>query len=198
MRQKDNLAGSRRNLSKGFSTVEMAVTLCVILILAAFASPMIVRALRTYELNDKATRLAGLVKLTRFEAIRTNTKVSLSLALVGGQWTASKNGPGANVVREVFGGSADLLPEGAPIPDAQPIKDTVGGGGGWNPLSGAAGFIRFDSRGAVDFQGAPFSVQVLYIGSADSSAGYRAVLVLPSGATQVWTTSSTGNWQRTS
>jgi Tfp pilus assembly protein FimT len=195
-------AETRRSLSRGFSTVEVVLSLTVILVLAAIASPVVVKALRTYQLSDKATRLAGLIKLTRFEAIRTNTKVKAGFQQVGGQWTVWKdsiaNGAiDGNEVREVFGGSADLL---AAAPNPAAIAATIGGGGTLNlsVVSGTTGFITFDARGACDFPGAPV-VYVFYLGSAtDAQAGYRAVLVMPSGTTQVWTSSAAGDWQRTS
>jgi Tfp pilus assembly protein FimT len=178
------------------------VSLGVILILGAIVSPLIVRTLRTYQLNDKAMRLAGLVKLTRFEAIRMNTRVSMGLVQTPGQWTVWKdtiaNGtPDATEVQEIFGGSADLLAAAA-APNPAPIAATVGTLN-LTVVSGANGAIAFDARGAVDFGAGPQTVYVLYVGSAtDPQVGYRAVIVLPSGATQVWTSTSAGDWTRTS
>ena len=202
MKLKNTFAGNRRDLSRGFSTLEIMVSLAVILILGAIASPLVVRTLQTYQLNDKATRLAGLVKLTRFEAIRTNTRVRLGLVQAGGQWTVWKdtiaNGtPDASEVQEVFSEPATLLP-GAAAPNPAPIAATVGTLN-LSVVSGANGAIAFDARGAVDYGGGPPAVYVLYVGSATNpQAGYRAVVVLPSGATQVWTSTSAGDWQRTS
>jgi len=181
------------------------VTLGLILILGAFAVPMLMRALRIYQLNDNATQLAGMLKLTRFEAIRNNTKVDCKFQPSGAGWmvwSAFANGaPGAQQRQLALGGYANLLPAGPPVPDPAPIAATLGGGGtlGLNTVSGATGLIRFDSRGAVDFQGAAWSVQVFYLGNAgDPSAGYRAVLVMPAGTTQIWRASAAGDWQRTS
>jgi Tfp pilus assembly protein FimT len=202
MGRKDTYASKRRGLSRGFSTLEVLVSLGVILILGAMVSPQIVRTLRTYQLNDKATRLAGLVKVTRFEAIRKNTKVSMGLVQAGGQWTVWKdtiaNGtPDATEVQEVFGEPANLLAAAA-APSPAPIAATVGTLN-LSVVSGANGAITFDARGAVDFGAGPQTVYVLYVGSAtDPQVGYRAVVVLPSGATQVWSSTSAGDWRRTS
>ncbi|HXL21237.1 MAG TPA: GspH/FimT family pseudopilin [Candidatus Dormibacteraeota bacterium] len=199
MGRKDTFASKRRGISRGFSTLEVLVSLGVILILGAMVSPQIVRTLRTYQLNDKATRLAGLVKLTRFEAIRMNTKVSLGLVQAGGQWTVWKdtiaNGaPDATEVQEVFGEPADLL---AAAPNPAPIAATVGTLN-LSVKSGANGAIAFDARGAVDYGAGSPAVYVFYVGSAtDPQVGYRAVVVLPSGATQVWTSTAAGDWRRT-
>jgi Tfp pilus assembly protein FimT len=202
MGRKDTYASKRRGLSRGFSTLEVMVSLGVILILGAIVSPQIVRTLRTYTLNDKSTRLAGMVKLTRFEAIRKNTKVSLGLVQGGGQWTAWKdtiaNGtPDATEVQEVFGEPANLLAAAA-APNPAAIAATVGTLN-LSVVSGANGTIAFDARGAVDYGAGPPAVYVFYVGSAtDPQVGYRAVVVLPSGATQVWSATSAGDWRRTS
>jgi hypothetical protein len=63
------------------------------------------------------------------------------------------------------------------------------------PLSSTPGSITFDARGAVS----PIAAYVLYVGSVTNPEfGYRAVILLPSGATQVWTAPSGGPWQRVS
>src|SRR5262249_24902794 len=145
--------------------------------LGAIASPMLLRALRIYQLNDGATQLAGMLKLTRFDAIRNNTKVDCKFQPNGTNWTVSSafaNGtPGPRQTQLVLGGYTNLLPAGL-VPSPAPIAATLGGGGslGLNAVSGAAGFVRFDSRGAVDFSGGGWSVQVFYLGNAgDPSAG---------------------------
>ena len=178
--------GRRRRASglvhaSGFSTVEMVITLAVILALGAVATPILLKNLRVYQLNDSATRLADLLKLTRFEAIRNNTKTNCQFQQNGTIWTvgvASVNGTTpVTQTQLVLGGYADMLTAGA-VPDPSPIAASLGGGGtlALSTVSGANGFIRFDARGAVDFAGAPWSVQVFYLGSAaDSASGYRAV-----------------------
>jgi prepilin-type N-terminal cleavage/methylation domain-containing protein len=191
---------------RGFSAIELVITMTLILILSAIATPFLLRAVKMYQLNDSATRLAGMLKLTRFEAIRNNTKIGCGFQQTGTTWTVWKdtNGNGNIDVTEMqlsLGGMTDLLPAGtAGMPSNAPIAATIGGGGtlALTVLSGANGLIKFDARGAVDFAGAAPTVYVLYIGNAiDSSYGYRAILVFPAGTTQVWSTAS-GTWQRTS
>lgn len=194
-----------RQSLRGFTTLEMAVSLALFLILAAIASPPLVRAVRTYQMNDNATRLAGILKLTRFEAIRRNTRVGCGFQQNGTQWNVWKdsiaNGqPDPQEVQLLLGGHSNMLGAGG-VPNPAPIAATIGGGGALalNVASGANGAITFDARGAVDFGGNPPSVWVLYLGSAaDPNSGYRAVLVFPSGATQIWTSSAAGDWRRLS
>jgi len=183
----------------------VVISLVVILILGAIASPMLMKAVRIYQLNDSATRLADMVKVTRFEAIRNNKKADVRFQQNGTTWLVWKdsnlNGaPDVTETQMVLGGYADMLPAGA-VPDTSPIASTLGAGGtlGLNTVSGANGSIRFDTRGAVDFGGAAWSVKVFYLGNAaDTASGYRAVLVMPAGATQIWAASAAGDWRRRS
>jgi type II secretory pathway pseudopilin PulG len=207
MKRTAQLASNSRRLktalARGFSTLEMVVTLTVILLLAAIVSPLLMRSLRVYQLNDSATRLADMLKLTRFEAIRNNTKVSCVFQQTGATWTVWKDSVGNGTldpveVRLLLGGYADLLP-GAAVPDPAAIAATVGGTAGLSAVSGANGSVRFDSRGAVDYGGGAWVAKVFYIGNAiDATPGYRAVLVLPAGTTQIWAASATGDWRRKS
>jgi prepilin-type N-terminal cleavage/methylation domain-containing protein len=207
MRLRPHVAVTGRNCHHGFSAIELTISMTVILLLAGIASPVLMRSLRLYQLNDSATQLAGLVKLTRFEAIRKNTRVSCGFQQNETTWTVWKdtisNGkPDPQETQLVLGSYADLLPA-SKVPDATAISNTIGGGGtlAWNVVSGANGSIRFDARGAVDFGGNPWAVYVFFLGnSTDKSAGYRAVLVFPAGTTQVWawTATGAGDWHRTS
>lgn len=194
-----------RQSLRGFTTLEMAVSLALFLILAAIASPLLLRAVRIYQMNDSATRLAGILKLTRFEAIRNNRRVACGFQQNGVLWTVWKdsngNGqPDPQETRLLLGNYSSMLGAGA-VPNPAPIAATIGGGGALalNVASGANGAITFDARGAVDFGGNPPSVRVLYLGNAaDPNSGYRAVLVFPAGATQIWTSSAAGDWRRLS
>src|ERR1700716_1940854 len=134
MKLKDKHASERPRLgrlpSRGFSTVEVLVTLALILVLGAIASPMLIRTVRIYQLNDGATQLAGMLKLTRFEAISKNTKVDCRFQASGARWTMWKdsnlNGtPDATETQLVLGGYADLLAAAA-VPDPAAITASLG------------------------------------------------------------------------
>src|SRR5256885_13965396 len=60
----------------GLSTLELIVSLGIILAISAIAIPSITKAVRIYQLNDAAGQVATILKLARFEAIRRNTPVS--------------------------------------------------------------------------------------------------------------------------
>src|SRR5260370_2905031 len=77
---------TRRSRIAGFSMVELAVSLTVLLILTAIAIPSLMRSFRTYQLNDAAGRLSDMLKFTRFEAVRRNTTVPLQIQFLNNDW----------------------------------------------------------------------------------------------------------------
>lgn len=183
--------------------VELAVSLSVMLILTAIAIPSLMRSFRTYQLNDAAGRLSDMLKFTRFEAVRQNKQINFLMQSSGTSWIfgVDSNTNGTIDVaekQEVLAGFAALLPAGAP-PNTAPIT-TYLGVASLTPLSGAAGSVTFDARGAVRLSiggAVSTNVDVFYLGSVTNPEyGYRAVILLPSGAVQIWTAPSGGAWQR--
>ena len=193
---------TRRSRSSGFSMVELTVSMTVLLILTAIAIPSLMRSFRTYQLNDAAARLSDQLKYTRFEAVRRNTTVSFLMQPSGPDWIvgtdSNNNGTLESAERQlVIAGFATLLPAGAP-PASTSITAALGGSGSLTTVSGAAGSVTFDARGAVRVGGALTSnVDAFYLGSSlNPEFGYRVVILLPSGAVQIWTASAGGTWQR--
>jgi type II secretory pathway pseudopilin PulG len=190
---------TRRSRIGGFSMVELAVSMTVLLILTAIAIPSLMRSFRTYQLNDAAARLSDMLKLTRFEAVRRNKPVCFLMQqnpapdwILGTDSTCTGTFD-TNGKQQVIGGFASILPAGAP-PSSASILAKLGATSSLDASkSGAASSLTFDSRGAVS----PLVAYVLYVGSATNPEfGYRAVILLPSGATQIWTAPSSGPWQR--
>jgi len=187
----------------GFSMVELAVSMTILLILTAIAIPSLMRSFRAYQLNDAATRLADMLKFTRFEAVRRNRPINFLMQASGGGWLVGTDSNGSNAVdvtekQQLIVGFATLLPSGtAPGPAA--ITAALNGAA-LITKSGSAGSITFDARGAIRVGGTvSANVFVFYIGSAtDPEFGYRAVILLPSGSTQIWTAPSGGPWQQIS
>jgi type IV fimbrial biogenesis protein FimT len=197
-------SGRHRSHSSGFSIVEMAVSLTVLLILTAIAIPSLMYSFRTYQLNDAATRVSDALKFTRFEAVRRNTQVCfLMQSGPASSWIigTDSNCSGtfsANERQQVIAGFAGLLGSGvAPSPSA--ISTSLGGAS-LTTKSGSNGSITFDARGAIRVGGSVSStIFVFYIGSTtDSEFGYRAVVLVPSGNIQIWTAPAGGPWQQVS
>jgi prepilin-type N-terminal cleavage/methylation domain-containing protein len=195
------LPGTQRSRSRGFSMVELAVSMTVLLILTAIAIPSLMRSIRAYQLNDAAGRLSDMLKYTRFEAVRRNTTVDFRMQASGTGWIIGVDSNRNSTIdaaesQQVINGFATLLPTGAP-PNSASITTTLNGAT-LTPLSGSAGSVTFDARGAIRNGGiVSTSVYVFYIGSATNPEfGYRAVILLPSGAVQIWTAPAGGTWQR--
>jgi Tfp pilus assembly protein FimT len=172
------------------------------LILSAIAIPTLMRSFRTYQLNDAATRLAAMLKFTRFEAVRRNTQVNFRMQVSGAGWLVGTDSDNDGTIdptekQELIAGFATLLSAGAPPPTA--IASALSGAT-LTPKSGSNGSITFDARGAIrDTLNGPVStkIYVFYIGSStDPEFGYRAVILLPNGSTQIWTAPGGGPWQQ--
>jgi len=193
---------TRRSRIGGLSMVELAVSLTVLLILTAIAIPSLMRSFRTYQLNDAAARLSDMLKFTRFEAVRRNKPVCFLMQQNGYTWIFGTDSSGTgstcsgtldtNGKQQVISGFASILPPGAP-PNTASITSTLGASSSLTTLSSSPTSVKFDARGAVS----PLAAYILYVGSATNPEfGYRAVILLPSGATQVWSAPSGGPWQR--
>lgn len=202
MKLSPNFVSPRRSPRNGFSLVELVLSLAVLLVITSLAIPVIVRSLQSYQLNSSAAQLAGMLKFTKFDAIRQNTKVSCQIAQSGGNWLVwvDSNGNGIRDGAEpemVLTGGETLLSAGS-VPSPAPITATLGPGFSnfsWVVLSGSNSSILYDQRGVID----AYVVYALYLGNPNSpSVGYRAIIALPSGAVQVWSGSSSGNWWRVS
>ena len=202
MKKRAKPSGTRGSRRRGFSIVELVVSLAILMILTAMAIPTLTDSLRSYQLNDAATRVSDLLKFTRFEAVRKNTAVDFRILQNGTVWNIWADSDKDGVMdppekQSLIGEFVTLLPAGSPgLPGPGPITASLGAAPVLDASrSGANGFIRFDSRGAVT----PLSAFILYLGSAaHPEYGFRSVVLLPSGATQVWSVPPGGNWIRIS
>lgn len=182
--------------------LELLVVVVVMLVVTATAMPSFLRSMRTYQLNDAATRVASVLKFTRYEAIRLNVRTTLAAGVQPGGadncpgaanrcvWTDSNGNQSLDPTENQaqFTGPVDLVDPGTPPAG---LAGAVGAGALTDAR--AAGFVSFDQRGSVN----PAAVEVLYVGNlAFPDLGYRAVVVLPSGSVQMWTTDTTGNWRQ--
>ncbi len=193
-------SGTPRSTLAGFSMVELVVSLCLMVILTAIAVPSLVRSLRAYQLNATAAGLSDMLKFTRFEAVRRNTPVNLQVQASGTAWvvwTDSINNGTLDPTekQQLIQGFTTLLPSGAVPP---PNAITAALGGAPTTLSGANNSVTFDARGAIRVGGTVSAkIFVFYIGSPnDSGQGFRAVILLPSGSTQIWSAPDGGPWNK--
>lgn len=214
MKRNAKLARPGRSPHSGFSVIELLLTLVVLLILTIVAVPVILRSLQSYQLNSAASQVSGILKFAKFEAIRQNTPIACQILQQGTSWViwvdSNGNGtPDGSEPRMFIGGSFTLLPA-ATVPSPSSIAGTLGADATmpFTVLSGSPSSEWFDHRGTQCFQTAsscPLSpltaptIYAVYLGNPnDPTAGYRAIITLPSGAVQVWSAGSGGPWQRVS
>jgi len=192
------LAGTR-----GVSLLELVVSVAIILVISGMAIPAITRTLKSYQLNDAANQLAGILKFTRFEAIRRNTPIrcinSQAGAFAPANVWSDNDGDSIEESTEkqiLLGSNATLVASGT-VPSTGGLA-TAAGIPVLTAISPASDAVKFDQRGAV--VAVPSAVYVFYLGNPSDPSGYRAVIVLPSGSVQVWTYAGGGGsiWQRIS
>ena len=185
----------------GFSTVELLIVVAIGFIMAAVAIPQALGAYRTYKLNDAATRVAGILKFTRMEAIRQNKPVTCrGQAAAGGgtQIWADEPAPGfpnGNFApdpteKQILLGSGGNTVAMGTVPNLAAIRGNLGVAAFTDATAGNG--IQFDQRGAVNPVGV-FNI-ICIQNTAVPTAGYRAVIVMPSGAVQTWSADNAGNW----
>ncbi len=188
---------------RGLSALELVVSVAIILVISSMAISPITKTLKTNQLNDAANQLAGIVKFTRFEAIRRNTPIKC-VNSQGGAYTQASiwsddDGDGVEGPTEkqiLLGPNATLVPAGV-VPNTGALA-AAANIPTLTPISPSSDAIKFDQRGAV--VASPPAVYVFYVGNTSPDGGFRAVIVLPSGSVQVWTyAGGTGNaWQQIS
>ena len=76
-----------RRCARGFSLVELLLSVLILFVLVAISLPTLMSAYRSYQLNDAATRFSGTLKTTRFSAIRKNTPITCRVQQSGSTWT---------------------------------------------------------------------------------------------------------------
>jgi prepilin-type N-terminal cleavage/methylation domain-containing protein len=177
---------------RGYSIVELLVAMAVMSVLTAIAAPSLITTYRNYQMDDAAGQVAGIIKFTRYEAIRRNNVLNCRVAVINNQVVifSDDNGNGAldpNEREVLLSGTASLVDSGA-VPGSGALVGPVGAGA-LTTVNPANGFITFDGRGAKTTAGA----SVYWVGNANY--GFRAVVVLPSGSIEVWSY-ATGTWQQ--
>lgn len=185
--------------TSGFSIIELLIVVAVSMIILAIATPTLLQSYRSYKVTSAAAQVDMMLKYTRLEAIRLNTPINLNCTALGNGnyeiWTNSNNTAGVlpGYKRSFFNSGADLMALGA-LPATAQISAALGGA----PLIGiapATGTLTgFDQRGAVAGAAGVYAIAVG--DTVAPKAGYRIVVLLPSGSTQIWSGDPNGNWHQ--
>lgn len=196
-----------RRSERGFSLVELLVSIAVLTILLVISVPTLLKAYHSYQLKDAASRLSGILKSTRFSAIRKNTPIDCDVQQNGASYTVwadldGDGNPDSTEPQILISGTITLLDDGS-VPDPSPIVASLGPGSPpLNVLSPGDSTVTFDQRGARQYPGSPPgppTLDVFYLGNTNiGDLGFCAVVLLPSGNVQVWSAGPGGTWQRIS
>jgi prepilin-type N-terminal cleavage/methylation domain-containing protein len=193
--------------ARGFSMVELLVVVAIIMVVSGLAIPQITLTLRSYQVTSSASQVGDAIKFSRFEAIRRNNAMSFLTSWSGVRFGVGTDSNGDGVLQvserqyELTGNvtllTAAAVPTSGNLPGALNVPAVT-------VLSGNAATqaVAFDPRGAVNFAasagGVP-TVYVLYVGPTSlSTQDYRAVVIMPSGLTQVWAGSAGSPWHQIS
>ena len=192
-----------RRLERGFSLVELLLSVAILAVLLVISIPTLLKAYHSYQLNDAASRFSGILKSTRFSAIRKNTSVDCQVKQSGANYAiwVDLDGDGTAESTEpqiLITGTVTLLDSGS-VPNPAPIAAALGAGSpAITVLSPGNSSVTFDQRGAIKFTGPP-AVDVFYMGNTNlPDLGFTAIVLLPSGNVQVWSAGPGGTWQRIS
>ena len=191
---------TRQNGSDGFGIVELLIVAAISIILLAIAVPQSLQAYRSYKLSSAAAQVDMMLKYTRLEAIRLNTPINCDSQLLGNTnyqvWTDSnKDGIAQRTEKQVsLNSSGNLVALGA-VPNTAVIAAAVNVAALTGIAPGSLPMVQFDQRGAVVN---PVGVYAVAIGNTSiPTAGYRIVVLLPSGSTQIWAAAANGGWHQT-
>jgi Tfp pilus assembly protein FimT len=188
----------RRRPTNGFTTIELVVTLGIILVVTAIAIPSFLNTYRMYQLSDTASQVAGILKSTRLEAIRRNTIVPCMITQTAAIppltriWTDSNKDSAEDPgdARVHLTGAVNLIDAGS-VPGTGALAAAVGAQT-LTTFQLANATINFDQRGAGNIN----AVYALYIANSNApEVGYRALILFPSGSIQIWQADGQGNWR---
>lgn len=191
--------------NRGFSLLELMITVAIILIVAALTVPTLMTQIYSVRLKYSATDLSGLLQRARMEAVRKNSFYSVQ--------TVAGNPVEEQVVDKTTTAVASI----PPAMMAQSVTVAFGAGSGapgesgfitgLNFTGGAAsavgGLPSFNARGlpciaaggatCTSTPGQGFVFFLSGTSASSGSTGWSAVVVTASGRCQVWAYDGT-NW----
>jgi prepilin-type N-terminal cleavage/methylation domain-containing protein len=135
----------------GFTLVELLVVVAIIMVISAFALPIINKALANIRERATATNVNGLIQQLRMQAVRDNRSYTMRVAVVGGVTTL--------YIDSILPSSPNVLPNGqydagepsVPIPNDTVISNGTGGPATVPPNVAFPPYINFATNGLMSF-----------------------------------------------
>jgi prepilin-type N-terminal cleavage/methylation domain-containing protein len=182
----------RNRRIRGFSMIELVVVGAIILLIAAIATPTVMRSINTYRLGGAASDLYNMLQRARYEAIRRNTTITCRNRRMGSSWVVwvDMNNNGMPEATEPM----SLLPSNAQFVDPSTVPSSASMGFRVIRVVDVSG-VAFDFRGQVNFGANPPAVLVAYIGAPNQpTLGFRAISITPAGKMKIWKAAQRGPW----
>src|SRR5581483_6149506 len=191
-----NVATHNERTVRGFTIMEAAVAVFIVGLIAAFATPKIMNAMRQYRVNIAARQLADLIQRAKVEAVSQNRNVTLRV-------DTAHNRAGL-VIRDQNG--AEVGVQYVPLP--QGVRFVLPSGTVPAPMTGAptSSSVSFPAQSGSttvfeqDFNSRGFpavsagAINAIYVGSYNRS--YSAVTLNSVGGIRTWSWSGS-QWLNT-
>ena len=190
---------------RGFSLLELMISVCIIMILAAFTVPRVMNTITDIKLRYVASNLGGLLQQARMQAVRRNTWYAVQQAVLpsgdtafyahvkGNAYTAGDPAVPLATLETGFIGPGSGAPHESFFTAGQGFTINPGTA---NPSFNARGLPCFAAANANNCpqnagQGfAIFLSKPLFSGNL----AWAAVIITPSGHSQIWTYDNVGTW----
>lgn len=199
MPQSRDCQKNRLRRMRGFSLTELLVVVAVMLVISGITVPIVNRAVNAYRLNSITSQVNSNIKSARFTAIRRDALVNWQITQNGNATTVfvdtdrdavfDASTPGA-----IFNTYINVVPA-AGVPNTGGLAGLIGVAA-LTPIPPGNGNVTFDGRGAVTGAPTAYAVYVSDSPNGGATANYRAVILMPSGLTQIWMAASDGAWQQ--
>ncbi len=183
---------------RGFSALEMVATLGIITVGAAVATPSIIKANRSYQLNSAAQQVAQAFQAAKFEALRNNSSQTVLI-----DPTARTITIGGRTINLPAGVTFETQTSTTELPDV--IRNATDNGITGQQTDGKKSVsfplrttdnkyeATFNSRGMPNVQ--PGAVNWLYL--VNTNGEKVAVTLTSAGSTNLWRKKGDDNWKDT-
>lgn len=164
---------------RGFTLLELVVVVAIMLAIAAYAVPNVLRAMADYKLKNTMMQVAAICQQQRMLAVRTNSTVQVNSATIASALprgvTAFASGA-PTLDPTTFSGSSAYRPEAATVPvqfnaRGLPCVGTLSACSNWDTSSGGkqVGFLVY------------FKMDKTMGGT-----GWGAITIMPAGRINIW------------